>query len=112
MVKNLLFTFSTVALASAFAASSYTVTLFDESVIDGKALKPGQYKLEVTDNGVVLKHNKDVTEVSGKTQVGSRKYGTTAVRYNDKHEVEEIYLGGTNKKIVFGGAQTTANGGI
>ena len=110
MIKNLLFSFTTVALASAFAASSYSVTLFDESILDGKSLKPGQYKMQVNDDSVVLKHNKDVTEVPAKTERADKKFSTTSVLYNDQHQVTGILIGGTNKRIVFGNTQAHKGG--
>jgi hypothetical protein len=110
MMKKLLFSFSTVALASAFAASSYSVTLFDEGVLDGKSLAPGQYKMQVNDESVVLKHNKDVTEVPAKTELTDKKFSTTSVLYNDQHQVTGIEIGGTNKKIVFGHASAQKGG--
>jgi hypothetical protein len=110
MMKKLLFSFTTVALASAFAASSYSVTLFDESTLDGKSLKPGEYKMQVNDGSVVLKHNKEVTEAPAKTELADKKFSTTSVLYNDRHEVTGILIGGTNKKIVFGNTQAQKSG--
>ena len=110
MVNKLALCFSTLALATAFAASSYKVTIFDDSSIAGKQLKPGDYKVEVKDNTVVLKHDKDVTEVPGSLQTGEKKYPTTTVRYNDRREVQEICIGGTNKKIVISKSEASAKG--
>ena len=112
MLNRMLFGFLTIAVASAFAASSYTLTLFDESVLNGKTLEPGLYKLQLNDNHFVLKHKKDATDVPGKIETVSRKYPNTAVRYNDKHELQEIYLGGTTKKIVIQGETGTPAGGL
>ena len=110
MTKKLLFSFGTVAVASAFAASSYSVTLFDESVLDGKSLTPGQYKMQVNDDGIVLKHNKDVTKVPAKTEFADKKFSSTSVLYNDQHQMTGIQIGGTNKKIVFGNASAQKRG--
>jgi hypothetical protein len=110
MMKKLLFSFGTVALVSAFAASSYSVTLFEESTLDGKSLKPGQYKVQVNDASVVLKHNKEITEVPATTELANKKFSITSVLYNDQHEVTGIQLGGTNKKIVFGSAAAQKGG--
>ena len=112
MMKKILFSFSTLALSSAFAASSYHVTLFDQSTVAGKTLKPGDYKIQLKDNSVVLMHNKEVTEASAKTEDGNTKYDQTTVRYNDKHEITEIRLGGTTKKLVFDGTGTTNSNGM
>lgn len=110
MMKKLLFSFTTVAMASAFAASSYSVTLFDESTVNGKMLKPGQYKMQVNDNNVVLKHNKDVTEAPARTELAEKKFSTTKVLYNDQHEVTGILIGGTNKRIIFENVEARKGG--
>jgi hypothetical protein len=110
MVNKLALCFSTLALATAFAADSYKVTVFDDSSIAGKQLKPGDYKVEVKESTIVLKHNKDVTEVPGSLQTGERKYPSTTIRYNDRREVQEICIGGTNKKIVISNGDSTAKG--
>jgi hypothetical protein len=110
MMKKLLLCLPTVALVSAFAASSYRVTLFDESTVAGKTLKPGDYKLEVNDGGIVLKRDKDVTEAAAKTETADKKYKATTIRYDDKHQIREICIGGTNKKLVLTGDQSQAKG--
>ena len=103
-MKKFAFLFSTLALASAFAASSYHVTLFNDGSLAGKDLKQGDYKVELTDNSVVLKRNKDVAQAPAKIETNDTKFQHTIVRYSDKHEIQEICLGGTNKKIIIGGA--------
>ena len=54
MFKNLILSFTTVALVVASAAT-YNVTLYQDSKLNGKTLKPGEYRLEVKDNAVILK---------------------------------------------------------
>lgn len=102
MLKKLIVSFSTVAVMVASAAT-YNVTLFQNATLDGKSLHAGDYRLEIKDNNVVFKHNKDVTEVAARTETTDRKFAQTIVRFNSKDEVTEICIGGTNKKIVFAG---------
>ena len=109
MTKKLLFCFSTFGLAAAMAASSYHVTLFEPSTVAGRTLKAGDYKLELTDNSVILKHNKDVTAIPARIETGTSKFNSTSVKYNDKHELEEIHLGGTNKIVVVGATPKPAS---
>ena len=109
MLKKFIFCLTTVATVSAFAAS-YHVQLFDNSVVNGKNLTPGEYNVELKDNSVVLKHDNDLTEVPAKTEIAAHKFARTKVRYNGKHEVQEICIGGTNKKIVLS-SEPVANGG-
>jgi hypothetical protein len=107
MINRLSACFLSLALASAFAASSSHVTLFNHSSVDGKALEPGDYKVEVKDASVVLKHHKDVVELPGKVETTGKKFRTSTVRYSNQNEIQEIWLGGTNKKIVFSGNSAT-----
>lgn len=102
MLKKLIVVFCTVAVMAASAAT-YKVTLFQNATVDGKSLKAGDYKVEVRDNNVVLKHDKDVTEVAARTETADKKFPQTLVRFNAKSEVTEICIGGTTTKIVFAG---------
>ncbi len=108
MLKKLILSFTTVALMVASAAT-YNVTLFQDSKVNGKSLKPGDYRLEVKDNAVVLKNKKDVTEAAARTETSAKKFSDTSVLYNNKDEVTEIRLGGTTTKIIL--TPDTAKGG-
>jgi len=108
MLKKLIVAFSTVAVMVASAATTYNVTLFQNATLDGKNLRAGDYKIEIRDNNVVLKHDKDVTEVAARTETADRKFAQTVVRYNSKDEVTEICIGGTNKKLVFGAEKNSS----
>lgn len=108
MMKKLLFCFPTIGLMIGLAASSYHVTLFEQSTVAGKTLAPGDYKLEVKDDGITLKHKKQVTEIPAHVQDGSYKFNQTTVKFNNAHEIQEIHLGGTTKTVVLGAA--TAEG--
>jgi hypothetical protein len=104
MMKRLLLSFPTLALAAAFAAaSSYHVTLFSASSVGGKTLNPGDYKVEVNGDDVVFKRAKETVQAPGKLETVEKKFNSTSVRYNDQKEIQEICIGGTNKKIVVNG---------
>jgi hypothetical protein len=100
VVKKSLLAFATLALAIASAANSYKVTFFDPVVVNGQTLKPGDYKIQFTDNKATIQQGKTVTEAPIKVENGSDKYPATAVRLNGG-QVEEIRLGGTHTKLVF-----------
>jgi hypothetical protein len=103
-MKKVLFTFATFGIAIASAASSYKVTLFQPSIIGGKELQPGVYKVEVKDATAVISKGKDSVEAAVKTETSDSKFGSTAVRYRNgdgKYRIEEIRIGGTNTKLVF-----------
>jgi hypothetical protein len=88
----------------AFASTkSFTVTLFEPATIGGTELKACDYKCELQDQKIVIKHGHETTEAAVKVESGEAKYSSTTVRYanaDGKNKVEEIRVGGTNMKIV------------
>ena len=104
MTKKLLLSFGTLALAAASAASSYRITLFQPSIVGGKELKPGEYKVTLKDNKALIAKGKDSVEADVKTETADAKFSSTTVRYSNgdgKYKVQEIRLGGTNTRLVF-----------
>ena len=104
MIKKAIFTFVTLAIAVASAASSYRLMVFEPSVLNGTELKPGEYKIELKDNTAVITRGKQVIEAPVKIESAPSKFSSTSVRYtngNGKQSVDEIRLGGTNTKLVF-----------
>ncbi len=79
------------ALAIASAANSYTT------------FKPGDCKVEVKDNHVVLKQGKTSAEATVKVESAKNKFQSTSVGYADGNHIQEIRLGGTTTKLVFAG---------
>lgn len=95
--------FLTVAVFSA-AAATYTVTLFQPSLVAGKELKPGDYKLIVEDGKAVIQKGKEKVEATVRVEQSDSKFSSTSVRYteeNGKLKIQEIRLGGTTTKLVF-----------
>ena len=89
------------------ATKSYNVTLYEPSVIAGTELKPGDYRFELMDQKLVIKHGHETTEASVKVENGDTKYASTSVKYDSgdgKYRVQEIRLGGTRTKLVLEGA--------
>jgi hypothetical protein len=88
----------------AFAsAKTFTVTFFETATIGGTELKAGDYRFEVQDQKIVIKHGHETTEAAVKVETGSGKYPATTVTYanaDGKNKVEEIHVGGTNMKLV------------
>lgn len=104
MVKKLALSLSVFALAVAGAASTYNVTLYQPSIVNGTELKPGDYKVEVKDNTVTISKGKQSVQAPVKTETADSKFSSTSVRYlngDGKYRVQEIRLGGTNTKLVF-----------
>jgi len=104
MLRKVLPFFLVAGLAVA-SARSYTVSLFQPSLIGTTELKPGEYKLEVNDQKAVITKGKVRTESTVKVEEGDTKFDTTTVRYvnstDGKVRIQEIRLGGTKTKLVF-----------
>ncbi len=94
------------ALTMSFAfagTSNFNVTLFQPSIIAGKELKPGEYKVQLNGDKMTLKSGKTSVETSVKSEQVESKFGSTSVRYTSgdgKYTVTEIRIGGTNTKLV------------
>ena len=113
-MRKLLTTFAFVALSVASAATSYRVTLAEDSVVKGKALKAGEYQFSVKDNSVIiLKGKKEQIEVPAKIEDTHQKFNRTRVLYNEnkgKFSIQEIELGGTTTKLTFDTGVQTGGG--
>jgi hypothetical protein len=102
VTKRFLFVFAILALAVA-SAKTYSVTLFQDSVLAGTELKAGDYRIEVTDSKIVVKSGKQVVESPVKVEKADTKYTATMVRYasgEGNYRIQEIRLGGTNLKLI------------
>ena len=101
MITKLSIGLVAISLAFASAATTYKVTFFQPSVINGTELKAGEYKVEVNNDKAVLWQGKSSTEVPVKVETTEQKNRATAVRYSDGSKVQEIRIGGTKTKLVF-----------
>ena len=99
---------ATLAIGIASAASSYSVKFYQSVQIGATELKPGDYKVEMQGDKAVFKSGKNVVEVPATLEKGDKKYNFTSFTSADS-KVNEIDLGGTNMKIVFGPAAAGAN---
>jgi hypothetical protein len=93
-----------IAAAAAFCAENYKITLFQPSVVTGTELKAGAYRLQVTDQKVVLYDGKKPIDLAAKIETGGQKFSATTVRYSSrdgKAEIAEIRLGGTSTRLIF-----------
>lgn len=112
MLNKILLTLTTAGVLTLSAAGlTYKVSLLDDSTIGGKQFKAGDYKVELKDNNtaVVTKGKKSV-EIPMKTETAPTKFSTTEIEYVNDHQVQEIRIGGTNTKLVFGDVNTTSTG--
>jgi len=110
MLKKLALLFSVLALAvasagtPAFKGGKYRINLVQPSVVNGTALKAGEYFMTVDESKVTILNGKEPLEVPAKIESVDRKYDHTAIRYSSdagKTTITEIRIGGTNTKVVF-----------
>ena len=102
-MKKILVLFVVLGLTAIASAKSYSITLFEPSIIGGAELKPGDYTLELKDEKVVIRKGKQMGEAPVKVETADSKYSTTTVRYRNgdgKYRIQEIHLGGTNMRLL------------
>lgn len=112
MFNKFVLTLATVGVMTLSAASAtYKVSILQNSVVDGKQLKAGDYKVEMKDNNTaVLKHGKEAIELPAREETSPQKFSTTEMQYTNNNDLQEIRIGNTHTRIVFGGSSNTANG--
>jgi hypothetical protein len=112
MLNKLVLTLTTAGLMTLSAAgTTYKVSLLDDSVVAGQQVKAGDYKVEMKDNNTaVFIHGKKSIEVPAKEETSPKKFSTTEIEYFNNNQLQEIRVGGTNTKLVFGGNNATGNG--
>ncbi|HVX65572.1 MAG TPA: hypothetical protein VHA11_03170 [Bryobacteraceae bacterium] len=104
MTKRFILALVCAASLAIASAKTYKVTLFQPTVLSGTELKPGNYKLNVENDKVVITDGKQSAETTVKVEQGATKFQSTTVRYAadaGKNRVQEICLGGTTIKLVF-----------
>jgi hypothetical protein len=108
MIRQALLLFSLAAVASA-ANSNFRVELYQPTVVNGTTFKPGEAKVELKDNKVIMKQGKTSVEADVRVEANKNKYQYTAVGYREgDRQVKDITIGGTNTHIVFGSATGSA----
>jgi hypothetical protein len=114
-MKKALAVMFALGISVAYAASSYHVTLYKATTINGTQLKPGDVKLELQGDKVVIKQGKTSVESTVTVENGTNKFAASSVGYvgdSSNNQVQEIRLGGTTTKLVFeAGAKTATAGG-
>lgn len=102
--------FAGMALA---ASKSYTFTLYEPATVGGTELKPGSYKVDVTEQKAILHNGKQTSELPVKVEENPSRYLQTTVRLvneNGKYRVEEIHIGGSKTKLVLNESASASAG--
>src|ERR1700687_2519868 len=91
-------------MSAAYAASSYHVTLYKSTTVNGTELKAGDYKLEIQGNKAVFKQGRTTAEATVRVENGTQKFLSTSVGYEGEsaaNQIQEIRIGGTSVKLLF-----------
>ena len=104
-------TFAALTLGAVGYAATYNVTLLKPTVISGKTLKPGEYKVEVNNDTAVIRHGKESVEAKVKTESADKKFNSTTLKYfkdGETLKLREIGIGGSTTKLVLAGDGTAS----
>src|SRR5579884_4052735 len=97
----------TVLTAGLASAATYHVRLLDPTVVNGAELKPGEYKLDVSENRAIFHVGRKTVEAPVKVENDGAKHNSTTVRYETaagKMMLRAIQIGGSNTTLVFSDA--------
>jgi hypothetical protein len=104
MVKRILLAFGVLGLALASAASGYKLVLKQPSIVKGKELTAGEYRVQVQGSTVTIVSGKTSVEIPATVESAGQEYKYTSIRYTaegGKRNIAEICLGGTSTRLVF-----------
>jgi hypothetical protein len=94
-----------VATFSLASGATFTASFVEPVVVNGKALKAGDYEVEVKESSVIIaKGKKPQVEAPAKIENAATKFGRTQVLYSEnkgKFSLKQIELGGTTTRLVF-----------
>jgi hypothetical protein len=101
MKNTLLASFLVLAGTALAASNTFKINIFQDSVVDGKTLKAGDYKIMLENGNAVIKQGNQTLEVPAHEETESNKIASTELIYKDTTTLEEIRVGGTHTRIVF-----------
>ena len=111
MLTKLVIAFSILALAAAIAgtvptkvSASQVVTLTEPAVVNGTALKAGDYHVIVNNGKVTFFMSKEPREIAATIEAGEKKYEQNEIQYEhagNQTTIKQICLGGTKIRVVF-----------
>jgi hypothetical protein len=105
MNTKLLVGFLALGLTAAFGAkNSFKVNFLQDSIVEGKTVKAGTYKVAVENGNAVMKQGKESIEVPAHEITTPNKFESNELTYTNNTTLQDIAVGGTHTKIVFDGA--------
>ena len=101
MTRKLLLSFAILAVSALANAKTYSVTLFQPSVVGGSELQPGEYKLDLNESKVVIHSGKKSAEAEVKVETGDQKFSNTMIDTDNQNHIKSIRVQGTTTTLVF-----------
>ena len=80
MTKRFLGAFLFLGLVAA-SAKTYDLKLLQTSIVAGTELKPGEYRVDLNNDKVVISNGQQSAESAVKVEQSEAKFATTTVRY-------------------------------
>jgi len=102
MKRKLALCFAIAGLALA-NAKTYTVNLYQATMVGKTELKAGEYEVKLVGQKAMITKGKVHTEADVTVANSEKKYSTTTVVIDNsggKSRLQEIHLGGTTTKLV------------
>jgi hypothetical protein len=106
-MKKALAVLFALSISAAYAASSYRVNLVKTTTVNGTTLNPGDCKIELAGDKVVIKQGKTTVEANVTVQNAPQKFVLTTVGYGEGSSIElhDLHLAGTTLKLTFEGSK-------
>jgi hypothetical protein len=101
MKKTLLASFVVLAGTVFAAGNAFKVDIFQDSLVDGKTLKAGNYKIMMENGNAVIKQGNQTIEIPAREENEPNKIASTELIYKDTTNLQEIRVGGTHTRILF-----------
>jgi hypothetical protein len=86
------------------ATKTYSIDLFQSTMLGNTELAPGQYTVEVVDQKAIVRNGRIHGEAPVKMEEADMKYTRTSVvllNSGGQMHIQEIHVGGTKTKLVF-----------
>ena len=106
MKKTLLLSFVVLGVSAFASSNSFKMTLTQDSTVEGKSLKAGDYKVSLENGTAIIKQGKQTIEVPAHEESEQAKYRSTELFYQNGGTLSEVRFGGTHTKIVFDGGNS------
>jgi len=110
MKKTLLLSLAFAGATLFASGNTFNMSLTQDSIIEGKTLKAGDYKVSFENGTAVIKQGKETIEVPAREETESNKFSSTSLMYQNDGKLSEVRFGGTHTKIVFEGASSMNSG--